>query len=105
MTFSYTVDTPAGVRTGTTYLGPGNIQIVSGTWDNTAAGANTNGTIVTGLSFVMAYKTTVHNGTVTSEHTSKKNVDGSGTAQLGSIGILVIPGSETQNGNWFAIGY
>jgi hypothetical protein len=99
MAFSYTTDTPDGTRTGTEGIFAGMI-LKSGTW---TAGGDVVGTIVTGLTKIIAHGTNVDTGTLTSEHTSKKNVVGAGTAANGSIGILVCATNNV--GSWFAIGY
>ena len=99
MAFSYTTDTPAGVRTGAEGIW-GNLTLKTGTW---TAGGDTTGTIVTGLSTVIAHGSNVDTGTVTSEHESKKNVTGAGAGQAGSVGILLCATNNV--GSWFAIGY
>jgi hypothetical protein len=99
MAFSYTVTVPDGTLVGREQIFAG-LVLKSGTWD--AAGV-TLGTIVTGLTKVIAYQTRTDSGTITDEHRSKKNVDGSGTAALGSIGILTTVSGNT--GSWMAIGY
>lgn len=100
MAFSYTVDAKptTGVRANTETVF-GNLLLRTGTW---TAGTDVAGTIVTGLTTIIAHGTNVDTGTVTSEHTSKKNVDGAGAAAAGSIGILVCAGDNV--GSWFAFG-
>ncbi len=100
MAFAYTVETPPGKLTGNSKIA-GNYEVLAGTW--TLSGATVAGEIVTGLSYVYAFQTNVSAGTITSEHTSLKNVDGTGAAAAGSIGILVCAADNV--GSWMAIGY
>lgn len=102
MVFSYTVDSPRNDTSkynGRTSI-KNNLVMVWGTW---TAGAAANGTIVTGLSVILAHSTRTDTGTITSEHKSKKNVTGGGVAAPGSIGILLCAVDNV--GSWVAWGY
>ena len=93
MAFSHT----ATGATNQSSIVRGNVGFVSGVWD---ADSVTLGTITTGLSLVMAYG--VENFTTEKGIKSKKNVDGSGAASNGSIGILAVTSDD--EGDWWAIG-
>lgn len=93
MGFSYTT---AGA-TNQSSIVRGNVGFVAGTY---TADGDTNGEIVTGLSLVMGYDISAN---VNEKGVrSKKNVNGSGTATNGSIGILACTNDEI--GDWYAIG-
>ena len=91
MTFAYTVDTnPESVLQG-------NVAIATGAATATSV---TKGAIVTGLSEIYGFS--LENNSTEKGVKAKKNVDGDGTAALGSIGVLACTSNDVLD--WTAYG-
>jgi hypothetical protein len=102
MAFAYTTDTVSATSVkGYSETMAGGLTLKTGTWTLTAP--TTKGTIVTGLTYVLACKVNIMSGTASDEMKVKPRVDGDGVAAEGDIGILL--GANNNVGTWMAIGY
>jgi len=101
MVFSYTVDTiqTAGKCANDSMMRPG-MAMATGT---ATAGGDGNGEIVTGLSDIIGY-VLINDEAQDQAPQSAPNVDGSGTASLGSIGLLNNVDDVNNTYIWWAFG-
>ena len=101
MAFSYTVDTiqTTGLCANDSMIRPG-MALATGT---ATAGGDGNGEIVTGLSDLLFY-VLINNEAQDEAPQSAPNVDGSGSASLGSIGLLNNADDTNNTYIWAAFG-
>lgn len=99
MAFSYTTAGMTDNGSDNTSCVRGNVRMVSGTW---TAGAAANGTIVTGLSKVLAFGVTCDEAAEAIQAVKNSN---DGTAGTADGSIYIVPTDTTNNtGDWWAIG-